>query len=202
MRVCTTIPLLASFLAIAVQGDPGVFGDIKSDVQSAWASATATSSSSPAASSSQAQNISSLTHPKCESPDGGRDWCGIVVGGDGRSSTYGVSITDGRCKQVALRNHVAAGETEVFSSPVGDWTFGVAAFGLNMTYNGRNISDYQEDWDSWAIEEYKPTENSLTIYGGITNCTSADHETSGASRAAGGAGSALAAVAIGMMGFF
>lgn len=196
MKGYTIVSVLAGFLATGVHSEsPGIFGGMQSDVNSASESATATSTSHTA------QNASSLTYPKCEKS--GRDWCGIVVGGYGANSTYDVSITDSKCKQVVLKNNIAAGATESFSSPVGDWTFGVVgSSGLNMTYNGRNISDYQQDWDSWAIEEYDPTENSLVIYGGLANCTSADHETSGASGATVGAGAALAAVAIGMLGFF
>lgn len=221
------LPLAASLLAVASatpEPEPGLFGDIKSawdgaksDVSadassvraewsSEWASATATATAPASTSTTLAQNVSSLTYPRC-APDGGRAWCGIVFGGDGRNDTYNVSITDSACRQVALRSDVAQGSVESFSTPVGNWTFGVRAAaaggGLDMTYNGRNISDYQSDWDSWAIELYDRSEDAIVIYGGITNCTSADDESSGAAaRAVAGVGVAVAAVAAAAVGIF
>lgn len=228
----STLPVLATVLAGAVASpDPGILGDIQSawggvtsdvsaeastirdDWSSALASATATStspSSSASASStsaSLAQNISSLTYPRCSSSDGSRAWCGIVIGANGQdnsSNTFNVSITDSKCKQVALQQEIEEGDMQSFSSSVGNWTFGVTQSGsLNMTYNGRNISDYRTQWDSWALEEYDTSTDTLVMYGGLTNCTSADEETSSAARSRGltasGAGALLAAVAIGVM---
>lgn len=220
-----TLPVLATVLASAVASpDPGIFGDIqsawdgaksdvsaeassvKNDWDSAWASATATSTSSSTATTaaSLAQNISALTYPRCSS-DSSRAWCGIVIGGNGANDTFNVSITDSKCKQVALKQDIQEGDTQSFSSSVGNWTFGMTeSGGLNMTYNGRNISDYRTQWDSWAIEEYNTSTDSIVMYGGLSNCTSADNESSGAVRGRGlsasGAGALLAAVAVGMLG--
>lgn len=229
------LPLAASLLAaVAVatpDPDPGLFDGIESvfhgvksvikadasSVAADWSSvratatATATTTAAGAPSStatSLAQNVSSLTYPRC-SPDAARAWCGIVFGGDGRSDTFNVSITDSACRQVALRTDVARGDVEAFSTDVGRWTFGVgvggSSAGLNMTYDGRNISDYQTAWDSWAIEQYDAAGDGIVIYGGITNCTSADDESSKSSAAAGravaGAGAvAVVAAVVGMFG--
>lgn len=195
------LPLAASLVALASatpDPQPGFFGDMKdafdgakSDIQaeassvrddwsSAWAAATATSSSAAPTATSLAHNISSLTYPRC-TPDASRDWCGVVVGGSGSAAdggSYNVSVTDSACKQVALRSGVrAGGAVEQFSTSVGRWTFGVVSGGgLNMTYEGRNISNYESDWESWAVESWDEDDDEVVIYGGIDNCTAADDE--------------------------
>lgn len=217
------LPLAASLLAAAVSATPdpapGIFDGVESifhgvksvikadassvaaDWSSVQATKTATTTAALSTATSLAQNISSLAHPRC-TPDGGRAWCGIVFGGDGKNDTFNVSITDSSCRQVALRSDIALGHVESFSTSVGRWTFGVGGdgSGLNMTYNGRNISDYQTSWDSWAIELYDRADDAIVIYGGIDNCTSADDESSAVRGAAAGVGAVAVAVVVGMFG--
>lgn len=68
-----------------------------------------------------------------------------------------------------------------------------------MTYNGRNISDPTK-WDTYGFEVVNAAANSQRIFGSITNCTSADDESSAAVPQLSfvAAGWALAAVAAGM----
>lgn len=184
------------------------------DWDAGWSSATAThtktSSSAAPTATSLSHNVTTLTYPRC-SPDSSRAWCGIVVGGT--NSTYNVSITDSACKQLTTKSNIKEDATPIsFSTDVGSWTFGVRGDnGLNMTYNGRNVSDFQA-WDSWAIETLDYESDTLVMYGGITNCTAADKEKkddnddeSGAMKvgvSGMGMAVALAAVAVGMAGLF
>lgn len=208
---CLAASLLALHLSIATASpEPGLFDDIKSDwddtkaeatsisgdIKSAWSSGTAAAASATA---------TALTYPGC-TDDGSQAWCGIVISGPAKDSTWNISITDSRCHSVTTQTGIKGNSTQNFDTSVGKWTFGVdgGAGSLNMTYNGRNISDPTK-WDTYGFEVVTgAAANSQRIFGSITNCTSADDESSAAvpqlSRM--GSGWALAAVAAGMFAVF
>lgn len=201
---CLAASLLSLHLSLAsASPDPGLFDDIKSDwddtkaeatsisgdIKSAWSSGTAAAASATA---------TALTYPGC-TDDGSQAWCGIVIAGPANDSTWNISITDSRCHSVTTQTGIKENSTQNFDSSVGKWTFGVDGGALNMTYNGRNISDPTK-WDTYGFEVVNAAANSQRIFGSITNCTSADDESSAAVPQLSfvAAGWALAAVAAGM----
>lgn len=179
-----------------------------SSSSSSSSTSTSTTTSHPTSTATAAQNLTDLIYPRCSPDASrawcGIVFGGNVnsttnnSNNNSISATYNVSITDSACRQVAVHRGVQPGAAgaQSFSTDVGNWTFGVISGGgssssgihgngngtvgggLNMTYEGRNISDYQSVWDSWAIEDYNPSAGSIVIYGAITNCTAADKETS------------------------
>lgn len=205
---CLAASLLALHLSsVAASPEPGFFDDIKSDwddtkaeatsisgdIKSAWSSGTAAAASATA---------TALTYPGC-TDDGAQAWCGIVISGPANDSTWNVSITDSRCNSVTTQTGIKENSTKDFDTSVGSWTFGVDGDALNMTYNGRNISDPTK-WDTYGFEVVNAAANSQRIFGSITNCTSADDESSAAVPQLSfmGAGWVLAAMAAGMFAVF
>lgn len=214
MKYVSSTSCLAGLLALqlhraAASPEPGFFDDIKSDwddtkakatsidgdIKSAWSSGTAAAASATA---------TALTYPGCSS-DGSNQWCGIVISGPANDSTFNISITDSRCNSVTTQTGIKENSTKDFDTSVGKWTFGVdgSSGSLNMTYNGRNISDPSK-WDTYGYEVVSAASNSERLFGSITNCTSADDESKAAVPQMGmmGVGWVLAAMAAGMLTIF
>lgn len=204
------VGLVAMYLgSVTASPEPGFFDDIKTawddtkaeatsisgDMKSAWSSGTAAAASATA---------TALTYPGC-TDDPLKQWCGIVVSGPANDSTFNISITDSRCNSVATQTGIKENSTKDFDTSVGKWTFGVdgSSRSLNMTYNGRDISDPSK-WDTYGYEVVNAASNSERLFGGITNCTAATDESSAAmpELSAIGAGWVLAAVAAGMLAIF
>ncbi|KAF3762673.1 hypothetical protein M406DRAFT_72657 [Cryphonectria parasitica EP155] len=205
MKTTTTASLLTALLAAGVTATPGIFDDIHSDfdsaktrVEDAWSSATAstttTTSSSSSTSTSTSTTATATAYPGCTSSSS-NSWCGVVIAAqtdnnntksdDNTPAKFNVSITDSKCNQVASHTNVEEGHSVTLDSAVGTWEFGVynhsdGTAGLNLTYEGRNVSDFQK-WQGWGVEYLNYTEGRVMLYGGITNCTSADKEKSSSS---------------------
>lgn len=191
MKTTNTISLLTALLAtgttVTASPDPGLFGHIHSDfdaakssVKDTWSSVKSSHSASSKTAFSATTTSSSCTststaYPGCASSPS-KSWCGVAIGGqsepketDSTPASYNVTITDSRCAQVASRTGVRAGRSVSLDSSVGRWGFGVYdGTGLDMAYEGRNISDFKK-WDSWGLQHLNSTEGRVLMYGG-------DHE--------------------------
>lgn len=211
MKYLPSTSCLAGLLALQLHSvtaspEPGLFDDIKSDwddtkaeatsisgdIKSAWSSGTAAAASATA---------TALTYPGC-TDDASQAWCGIVISGPANDSTFNISITDSRCHAVTTQTGIKENSTSTFDTSVGKWSFGVdgGTGSLNLTYNGRNISDPSK-WDTYGYEVVSAAANAQRMFGSITNCTAADDESSAAvpQLSVMGAGWVLGAVAAGML---
>ncbi|KAJ4394760.1 hypothetical protein N0V93_003980 [Gnomoniopsis smithogilvyi] len=201
---CIAGLLALHFHAVAAAPEPGLFDDIKSDwddtkaeatsvsgdMQSAWSSGTAAAASATA---------TALTYPGC-TDDVSQAWCGIIISGPANDSSFNISITDSRCDSVTTQTGIKENSTRYFDTSVGNWSFGVdgVSGSLNLTYNGRNISDPLK-WDTYGYEVVNAAANSQRVFGSITNCTAADDESAAVPHLSMmGAGWMLGAIAAGM----
>lgn len=215
MKTTNTISLLTALLAtgttvtavtaVTASPDPGLFGHIQSDfdaakssVKDTWSSvksshgASSKTAFSTTTTTSSSSTSTSTAYPGCASSSS-KSWCGVAIGGqsdpketDSTPASYNVTTTDSRCAQVASRTGVRADRSVSLNSSVGRWEFSVYdGTGLDMAYEGRNISDFKK-WDSWGLQYLNYTEGRVLMYGRIANCTSADKAKKGCKKEAKG----------------
>lgn len=177
----------------AASPSPNIFDDFKT----AWDDTPSDTSSPNNTATAAAAKYTALTYPGCSSSSS--KWCGITISGPAAAdNSYNISITNSRCAVVATQTNVREDSSRNFDSSVGRWTFGVDVSGaLDLSYNGRNISDPSR-WESYGFEVVASSVDHARLFGGISNCTAAGEDGSskaGPMLSVSGAGWALAAVA-------